>query len=67
MGVVRKVEYKDMVEDERSRTGKDVEDILKELKRPDLIKRATLHLYDTGEEEVHARINRWKFPNSPVP
>jgi DNA polymerase-3 subunit alpha len=62
MGMVRRVEYKDIVEDERSRTGKEIEDILKELKRPDLIKRATLHFYDTGQEEVYGRINRWKFP-----
>src|SRR5262249_51125071 len=62
-GVVRRVEYKDIVEDERSRTGREVEDILAELKRPDLIKRATLHMYDTGDEEVYARINRWRFPD----
>lgn len=62
MGVVRRVEYKDIVEDERSRTGKEVEEILKDLKRPDLIKRATLHMYDTSDEEVYGRINRWKFP-----
>jgi DNA polymerase-3 subunit alpha len=63
MGMVGKVEYKDIVEDERSRTGKEVEEILKELKRPDLVKRATLHCYDVSDEEVYARINRWKFPN----
>jgi DNA polymerase-3 subunit alpha len=62
MGVVRRVEYKDIVEDERSRTGREVEEILAELKRPDLIKRATLHMYDTSDEEVYGRINRWKFP-----
>lgn len=61
-GVVRRVEFKDIVEDEHSRTGKEYEDILKELNRPDLVKRATLHMYDTGDEEVYARINRWKFP-----
>jgi DNA polymerase III subunit alpha len=61
-GVVRRVEYKDIVEDERSRTGKDIEEILADLKRPDLIKRATLHMYDTTDEEVYARINRWQFP-----
>jgi DNA polymerase-3 subunit alpha len=60
-GVVRKVEYKDIIEDERSRTGEEVEDILKRIKRPDLVKRATLHMYDTGEEEVYARVNRWSF------
>jgi DNA polymerase-3 subunit alpha len=62
MGMVGKVEYKDIVEDERSRSGKEVEEILKTLKRPDLVKRATLHCYDVSDEEVYARINRWKFP-----
>jgi DNA polymerase III subunit alpha len=62
MGMVRKVEYKDIVEDERSRTGKEVEEILKEIKRPDLIKRATLHCFDTSDEEVYARVNRFQFP-----
>jgi DNA polymerase-3 subunit alpha len=62
MGMVGKVEYKDIIEDERSRTGKEVEEILKEIKRPDLVKRATLHCYDPSDEEVYARINRWKFP-----
>jgi DNA polymerase-3 subunit alpha len=62
MGMVRKVEYKDIVEDERSRSGREVEEILKTIKRPDLIKRATLHCFDTSDEEVYARVNRWKFP-----
>ena len=62
MGMVRKVEYKDIVEDIRSRTGQEVEDIIKEIKRPDLIKRATLHCYDTTDEEVYARVNRFTFP-----
>jgi DNA polymerase-3 subunit alpha len=62
MGMVGKVEYKDVVEDERSRSGKEVEEILATLKRPDLVKRATLHCYDTSDEEVYARVNRWQFP-----
>jgi len=61
-GVVRRVEYKDIVEDERSRTGKEYEEIIKDLKRPDLVKRATLHMYDVSDEEVYARVNRWRFP-----
>jgi DNA polymerase-3 subunit alpha len=63
MGMVGKVEYKDIIEDERSRTGQEVEEILKTIKRPDLVKRATLHCYDVTDEEVYARINRWKFPH----
>jgi len=61
-GMVKKVEYKDVAEDERSRTGRELEDILAELKRPDLLKRATLHMFDTGDEEVYARIHRYDFP-----
>jgi DNA polymerase-3 subunit alpha len=62
MGMVRKVEYKDIVEDERSRSGREVEEILKEIRHPELIKRATLHCYDTSDEEVYARVNRWRYP-----
>jgi DNA polymerase-3 subunit alpha len=62
MGMVGKVEYKDIIEDERSRSGREVEEIMKTIRRPDLAKRATLHCYDTGDEEVYARINRWLFP-----
>lgn len=61
MGVVRRVEYKDIAEDERSRSGREMEDILADLYRPDLLKRATLHCYDDGDEEVYLRINRFRF------
>jgi Zierdtviridae DNA polymerase len=61
-GMVRRVEYKDIVEDERSRTGREIEDIIKDLDRPDLVKRATLHMFDTGDEEVYARVKRFDFP-----
>ncbi len=62
MGMVRRVEYKDIAEDERSRSGKEMEQILAELYRPDLLKRATLHCYDATDEEVYLRINRFRFP-----
>jgi Zierdtviridae DNA polymerase len=61
-GVVKRLEIKDIVEDERSITGREVEDILKDMKRPDLVKRATLHMYDTTDEIIFARVNRWIFP-----
>ena len=61
-GVVRTVEYKDIVEDERSRSGREVEEILAELSHPDLVKRATLHMYDAGDELVYGRVNRFVFP-----
>jgi DNA polymerase-3 subunit alpha len=61
-GIVHSREYKDIVEDTRSRTGREVKDILKDLKRPDLIKSCSLRCFDTTDEEIYLRINRWKFP-----
>lgn len=62
-GIVRQREYKDAIEDARSRTGREIEDIIKDMKRPDLVKSCSLRCYDTTEEEIYLRINRWKFPN----
>lgn len=62
MGVVRKIEYKDLIEDERAQTGDSVEDILKRTRDPHLLKSCTLHCYDDGDDEVYLRINRWDFP-----
>jgi DNA polymerase-3 subunit alpha len=62
MGMVGKIEYKDIIEDKRSRTGMEIEEIMKTMKRPDLKRRVTIHCYDTTDEEVYARVNRWKFP-----
>jgi DNA polymerase III subunit alpha len=61
-GIVRRVEIKDIIEDEHSITGRDIEEIKADLKRPDLAKRATIHMYDEGDELIFARINRWVFP-----
>lgn len=62
MGVVRKVEHKDLIEDERAQTGDSVEDILKRTRDKHLLKSCTLHCYDDGDDEVYLRINRWAFP-----
>lgn len=61
-GIVMTREYKDLVEDQRARTGLEVEEILAGIKRPDLIKSCSLRCYDTTPEEIYLRINRWKFP-----
>jgi DNA polymerase-3 subunit alpha len=61
-GIVLSREYKDIVEDTRSRTGREVADILKDLKSPHLIKSCSLRCYDKTDEEIYLRINRWKFP-----
>lgn len=62
MGLVREINYQDAVENRRSRTGEETEDILKTLKRPDLLAYCSIRCYDTTDEEVYLRVNRFKFP-----
>jgi DNA polymerase-3 subunit alpha len=62
VGMVKLKEYKDVLEDERSRTGDDLDVIRARLKRPDLATSVTLHVYDDGGEDVYARITRYDFP-----
>lgn len=62
MGIVSRIEMKDLVEDQRARTGNTVDEILAGMDRPDLLKFCTLHCYDDGDEEVFVRINRYKWP-----
>lgn len=61
-GIVKERNYQDAVENRRSRTGEEVEDILAALKRPDLLEYCSLRCYDTTEEEVYLRVNRFTFP-----
>lgn len=61
-GMVRQINYQDAVENRRSRTGEETEDILKSLHRPDLLAYCSIRCYDETEEEVYLRINRFKFP-----
>lgn len=62
-GVVRHKEYKDLLEDERAKSGDDIEDIIKRVRAPDKVKSCTLHCFDAGFEDVYLRFNRWKFGN----
>jgi DNA polymerase-3 subunit alpha len=62
IGIIQAKEYKDLVEDERARSGDSVEEILNRVKDPDLRKSCTLKCYDDGDEDVYIRINRWRFP-----
>lgn len=62
MGMVREINYQDAVENRRSRTGEEVEDILKTLKRPDLLAYCSIRCFDTTDEEVYLRVNRFTFP-----
>jgi DNA polymerase III alpha subunit len=61
-GVVGKIEYKDLIEDERAKTGQDIEEIKARIRSPHKVKSATLHCYDDGLEDVYLRVNRWNFP-----
>jgi DNA polymerase-3 subunit alpha len=62
IGIVGKKEYKDLIEDERARSGDSVEEILSRVDDPDLRKSCTLKCYDDGDEDVYIRVNRWNFP-----
>lgn len=62
IGMVKKAEYKDAIEDERARTGKELDEIRKEMEKPDLVTSCTLHCYDDGDEDVYVRITRFDFP-----
>jgi len=63
IGLVKKRQYKDFLEDERARSGNSVEDILKDMRDPDKLKSCVLQTYDDGEEEVYVRFNRWRYPD----
>lgn len=62
MGVVKLKEFKDYVEDERSRTGRDPEEIRREMWRPDLPTSCFLHANDDGDEDIYLRIKRQHYP-----
>jgi DNA polymerase-3 subunit alpha len=62
MGIPKKREYKDFVEDERARSGKDTDEIMRTMERPDLLKSCVIKGYDDGEEDVYLRFNRFKYP-----
>lgn len=61
-GVVRHREHKDLLEDERAKTGDEPEEILKRIKNPKLLKSCTLHCFDAGFEDVYLRFPRWQYP-----
>ena len=55
-------EYKDYIEDERARSGKELEEILADMKDPHLTKSCVVKCIDDGDEEVYLRFNRWSYP-----
>jgi hypothetical protein len=62
LGMVKKLEYKDAIEDERARSGDPLDVIKARMKRPDLAANCVLHSYDDAGEDVYVRINRYAFP-----
>ena len=62
MGIVKKKEFKDFIEDTRARTGKDVEQIRAEIDRPHLSKACVLQCYDDTDQDVYVRFSRFDYP-----
>lgn len=62
IGMARNLNFKDAVEAERARTGKDEDEILANLKSPELRKSCVIQAYDEGDEDVYLRINRFNYP-----
>ena len=63
VGIPMVREYKDLIEDERARSGKETEEILAEIKDPHLLKSCVLKCIDDGDEEVYIRFSRWYYPS----
>lgn len=61
-GIPINVNMQDVVENRHARTGQDQEEILKSLKRPDLLNMCSIRCIDDTNEEVYVRVNRFVFP-----
>jgi hypothetical protein len=61
-GIAKSLNLQDVIENRRSRSGESEEEILKNLKRPDLLEFCSLRCYDETDEEVYVRVNRFQFP-----
>lgn len=62
VGFVKARNYQDYVENQRSRTGEEVQDIIARMKERDKVTSCVLHAYDDGDEDVYLRFNRFIFP-----
>lgn len=62
LGVPTSRDPRDVIEDERGRTGESTEEILARFKDPHLTKRMVVQALDETDEPVFLRWNRWDFP-----
>lgn len=62
LGMIASINYQDYIENQRSRTGQEVEEIIKTMKRRDLVTSCVLRCYDDGDEDVYVRIDRFTYP-----
>lgn len=62
LGLARNLNFKDAVEAERARSGKDEEEIIANLKDPELRKSCVIQAYDEGDEDVYLRVSRYMYP-----
>jgi len=62
VGLVRAREYQNAAENERSRSGDEMDVILTRMKRPDLQDYCVLRCYDDGDEDIYIRTTRYSFP-----
>jgi hypothetical protein len=62
LGMVVARNYQDYAENKRSRTGMAMEDILRGLKRPDLMTSIVLRCLDEEDEDVYIRMDRFRYP-----
>lgn len=68
MGIPFKKNYQDYIENQRSRYGKEEEEIIAEMKRKDpttahLVKSCVVQCKDDYEDDVYCRWNRFTFPH----
>lgn len=62
IGLVKLVDYKDVIENYRARYGGTVEEVTAKTKNPELATFASLFCYDEGDEDVYLRVNRYVYP-----
>lgn len=62
IGIPRKRNPQDVIEDERARTGKTIEEVTAGMKDPHLSKKMTIEAFDDSDVLVYLRFTRWAFP-----